>query len=146
VRVVDTGTEADVAKFDLVGVVNTFRVNQNGTTTPLVEITARSVKYDCQYTWDITLTTFQDEGAPNSAQQVTTEVNYIASLDHVQAIRSEADQDASGTLYNYLVVTVGTDDLTQTTDVSIRMDRIGTPAAFKALDTAWASLAALGAS
>lgn len=136
---------ADVAHFTLLGVVNTFRVNANNTTTDLVEITAQSDLYGAVFTWDILKSTFDGEGALNAAQEKTTQVNYIAGRDHTYAIRGEQDTDKSGVLYNYLVVTVGTDDGTITTDVPIRMDAIGLPAAFGLLDDAWARLVALGA-
>jgi hypothetical protein len=137
------GTADD--QFELVGVVQTFRVNANNTTTDLVEITARSVKFDVQYTWDILKSTFDAEGAANAAAEKTTEVNYIAERDHTYAVRSEPDQDKSGVLYNYLVVTVGTDDGTSTVDVNVRMDKLQDAATFGALDAAWKNLQALGA-
>jgi hypothetical protein len=139
-----SGGTADDA-YGLVGVVSTFRVNNNNTTTDLVEITARSVKFGVEYTWDILKATFDGEGAGNAAAEKTAQVNYIAERDHVYAVRSVPDQDKSGVLYNYLVVTVGTDDGSSTVDVLIRMDELDAPASFGALDAAWKNLQDLGA-
>lgn len=139
------GSTAQDDSYDLVSVVDTFRVNPNNTTTNLVEITARSHLYDVQYTWDILKSTFDGEGAPAAAALKTQQVNQIAGADHVYSVRSEPDQDKSGVLYNYLVVTVGTDDGAITTDVAIRMDAIGQPSAFAAIASAWKKLQALGA-
>lgn len=144
-RPTDEGSQGTAADYQLVSVVNTFRVNANNTTTPLVEITARSVQYDVQFTWDILQSTFNGEGGPAAAALKTEQVNQICGHDHVYSFRTEQDQDASGVLYNYAVVQVGTDDGSITTDVRIRMDSIGLPSAFAALDAAWTKLVALGA-
>lgn len=140
------GAQGPDDAYVLNGVVSTFRVNQNNTTTDLIEITATSAKYGVQFTWDLLKSTFDGEGAANAAAAKTTEVNYIAGRDHTYAVRSVADQDKSGTLYNYLVVTVGTDDGSITADVQVRMDQLQLPSSFAALDAAWANLKALGAS
>lgn len=131
--------------YQLVGAVATFRVNQNNTTTPIVEITARSVLYDVQFTWDVLKTTFDASGAKNLAELKTSQVNEVAAHDHVQALRSEKDQDRSGLLYNYLVITVGTPDLTITNDVTVRMDHIADTSTFDLIDKTWAQLVDSGA-
>jgi hypothetical protein len=55
----------------------------------------------------------------------------------VIGVHGEEDIGTDGALYNYLVVTVGTDDGERSQDVRIRMDRIGEPAAFAAIENAW---------
>jgi|SRR5215831_3044692 len=144
-RPTDEGSSAQNDAYQLIGALDTFRVNANNTTTDLVQLTARSILYDVQFTWSILKTTFQGEGGPAAAALKTEQVNEIAGADHVYAVRSEQDQDKSGVLYFYLVVTVGTDDGSITTDVPIRMDNIGLPSAFAAIADAWKKLQALGA-
>ena len=61
-------------------------------------------------------------------------------------VHGEEDQGADGNLYNYLVLTVGTDDGERTSDVRIRMDAIGLPSAFQAVADAWQRIEALGPS
>lgn len=139
------GSSAQNDGYQLVSVTDTFRVNPNNTTTPLKEITARSLLYDVYFTWDISQATFDGEGAPAAAALKTEQVNQIAGADHVYAVRSQPEQDKTGVLYNYLVVTVGTDDGSITSDVLIRMDRIGLPSAFGAIADEWKKLQALGA-
>src|ERR1051326_8256425 len=123
--------------YQLLGQINTFRVNQNNTTTPLVHLTARSLTYDVVFSWDVTRERYIADGANNLASEKTGEVDEICSLAHVQAVRSEQELSRSDLLYNYLVVTVGTDDLTVTDEVSIRMDQLQTPGAFKLINDAW---------
>lgn len=141
----DNSGAVATTNYQLIGVVATFRLNQNNTTTPLMELTVRSTLYDVQFTWDVTKATFDGSGGQVLASEKTAQVNEIAALPHVQALRSEKEQDRSDLLYNYLVVTVGTQDLAITDDVAIRMDAIGTPGAFTAINEAWARLVAAGA-
>lgn len=136
---------AEPTEYQLIGAVATFRVNQNNTTTPIVEITARSVLYDVQFTWDVLKTTFDASGAKNLAELKTSQVNEVAAHANVQALRSEKDQDRSGLLYNYLVITVGTPDLTITNDVTVRMDHVGDSSTFTLIDNTWKQLVDSGA-
>lgn len=144
-RTPDGGDAYSADEYQLVGSLPTFRVNNNNTTTAIVQITARSKKYDVQFTWNVLKSTFDNDGAPPLVALKTAEVNQIAGHEHVYSVRGEEDVAPDGGLYNYLVVTVGTDDGEITTDVRIRMDSIGTPGAFAAVDKAWANLVALGA-
>lgn len=144
-KVTDPGGSYEPTEYTLIGAVPTFRVNQNNTTTAIVELTAYSPLYGVQYTWDVLKTTFDVDGAKNLAEQKTKEVNAVAAADHVQALRSEKEQDKSGLLYNYLVITVGTDDQAITLDVTRRMDQLDNPATFAAIDSAWKLLVNSGA-
>ncbi len=139
------GGGAPADGYDLIGTVGTFRVNQNNTTTPIVQITARSQQYGVQFTWDVLTSTFQADGAQTLAGLKTSQVNVICGHPQVQAFRTEADQDRSDLLYNFAIITVGTNDQTITDTVSVRMDQIGDPAAFTAIDAMWAQLVAWGA-
>lgn len=136
---------APTDEYRLVAVEQTFRVNADATTSPIVLITAYSVKYAVTFSWFITLATFQTFGAATAAAVKTSEVNEVCGHPNVQAFRTEQDQDRSSLLYNYAVVTVGTDDQRITTTVTRRMDQINTPAMFAAIDQAWQQLVALGA-
>ena len=132
--------------YRLVGSQQTFRVNADGTTTPIVLITATSQLYGTTFFWFITEKTFQSGGAPAATGAKTQEVNAVAGHPHVQGFRSEQDQDVSGLLYNYAVITVGTDDLAITATVKVRMDHLGAGSTFDAIDAAWQRLVDLGAS
>lgn len=132
--------------FDLVGTQDSYRVNNNNTTTPIVMITARSKAYDVTFTFNVPKQTFDNNGAPELAFLKTEQVNLVAGHDHVVSVRGEEDQGRDGNLYNFLVVTVGTDDGEITTDVRIRMDQLDSPGALGAIDAAWQRLVQLGAS
>jgi hypothetical protein len=130
--------------YQIVGQNSTYRVNNNNTTTPIEQITARSVKYDVTFTFNVNATTYNNAGAAVLARSKTAEVNAIAAVDHVIGVRGEEDQGSDGNLYNYLVVTVGTDDGERQSDVRIRMDHLGDPSAFGQVHRAWDLLVALG--
>lgn len=143
-RTADGGDVAGAADYDIVGQLSTFQVNDNNTTTDIEQITARSKRYDVTFTFNVLQSTYQADGAPPLVALKTSEVNQICGHEHVQAVRPSQDQDANGRLFNYLVVTVGTDDRARTSEVTIRMDRIGLPSAFAAIDAAWSLLTQLG--
>jgi len=133
---VDGGGAAQDA-YEVIDSNSTFRVNPNNTTTAIEQITARSVKYDVTFIFNVLRKTFLDDGAPGLAAEKVSQVNYICARDHVVACRGDQDQDRSGNLYNYLVVTVGYPAGGPSTEVWIRMDQIGTSGAFAQLDKAW---------
>lgn len=136
---------ASDSAYQLISSQRTFRVNADNTTTEVVNITAQSLKYGVQYTWTILASTFDADGAPGLVGLKTEEVNQLCSHDHVQDFRSEVDQGPSQVLYNYAVITVGTDDQAITDEARVRMDQIGLPSAFGAVDAVWKRLQDLGA-
>lgn len=132
-------------RYNLLGVVNTFRVNQNNTTTALVELTAFSKVYGVTYTWAVTKATYLADGGDVLASEKTAQVEQICAHEHVQAFRTEKEEDRSSLLYNYAVITVGTDDGAITDTCAVRMDHLGTPGAFVVIDETWAKLVSTGA-
>ena len=140
-----TGGGIATTAYELVGAVSTFRNGPNNTLLPIEEITARSTLYDVTVIFDITQATFMGEGAQIAAADKIGEVNAIGGHDHVVALRAEQDVANDGNLYNYLVITVGTDDGLITTDIRARMDSLSSPATYTAIDRAWQQLVALGA-
>ena len=139
-----TGVAPDDA-YNLASSSRTFRVNADQTTTAVVIVTAQSQKYGVQFTWTMLATTWDVDGGPPAISLKTEEVNAICGHDHVQDFRTETDQGPSQVLYNYGVVTVGTDDQAITDEARIRMDQIGLPLAFAAIDTVWKRLVSVGA-
>lgn len=130
----------------LIGQARTFRVNTSANTfTPIVNVTAQSVAYGVQFTWTVPASTVDNDGLPSVATQKTGEVNQICATAHVQDLRTEQDQGPSQVLYNFAVITVGTDDQSITDEVRVRMDMINEPAAFQAIADSWARLVAAGA-
>ena len=137
------GTSTDA--YTLVATRSDFETKGNSQLVPIEEITASSVLYGVEFTFNVTQQAFQTDGAKNLAQEKTAQVNEIGAHPHVIGMRGEQDQGTDGKLYNYLVVTVGTDDGLISTDVKIRMDQIGNPSAFSTIDKAWDNLVSLGA-
>jgi hypothetical protein len=142
---IEPGDVGAPGRYNLLGVVNTFRVNQNNTTTPLVELTAYSIVYGVTYTWAVSKATYTSNGGDVLASEKTAQVEAICAAPHVQGLRTEKDEDDSDLLYNYAVITVGTDDGTITDTATVRMDHLGTPGAFGAIAAVWAALVKTGA-
>lgn len=129
----------------LVGTSRTFRVNPDQSTTPVMIVTAMSLAYGVVFTWTMLAATWDASGGPPAIDLETQEVDQICGHPHVQDFRTEQDQGPSGQLYNFAVVTVGMDDLSLTDEVRIRMDLIGLPSAFAAIDADWTLLQNAGA-
>lgn len=142
---VSGGADASSHPYTPIATQRTFRVNNDGTFTPIVNITAASVLYGVQFTFTLLASTFDDDGGPPLAAERTAWVDEICAHDHVQDFWSETDQGPSQVLYNYGVITVGTDDGAITTQVQVRMDHLNDEATFAAIDKAWKQLQALGA-
>jgi hypothetical protein len=134
------------ANYRLISTQRTFRVNADQSTTPVINVTAQSLAYGVQFTWTMLAQTWDVSGGPPAVSLKTSEVDQICGHDHVQDFRSEQDQGPSQQLYNYAVITVGTDDQAITDEARIRMDSIGSPGAFAAIDKVWGLLTAAGAS
>lgn len=139
------GESVGTDEYEIVGQNSSYRINPNNTTTPIEQITARSLKYGVTFTFNVTQATYLANSGPVLASEKTAQVNELAAVDHVIAVRGEEDQGPDGNLYNYLVVTVGTPDGERTQDVRIRMDQIGTQGAFAAVTRAWNLMNTLGA-
>lgn len=147
IAIIDDGGAPGVGHpYKLIGTVRTFRVNNDGTFTPVVNITALSATYGVQFTFTITAQTFQADGARTQAELRTEWVDTIAAHEHVIGFHSEVDQGPDQILYNYGVIQVGTEDGAISDEVRVRMDQLNTPATFAAIEASWQRLVALGAS
>ena len=142
----DTGgdTGEGPASYSIVAVDSTFRVNGDQTTTPVVNVTAQSTLYGVQFTWTVLRSTWLTDGPAAFVPLKTAEVNTVCGHDHVQDFRTETDLGPSQVLYNYAVITVGTDDQAITDEVRVRMDHIGDPATFAQIDATWKRLTDAG--
>lgn len=139
------GSSVGSGAYDIIDQVSTVQVNPNNTVTPIEQITFRALLYDVTATFNVLAATYQADGAPGLVSEKTAQVEQLCAHPQVQGARGEQDQDPASTrLYNYLVLTVGTDDLARTSEVKIRMDQLGTPAAFAAIDRAWQLIQQLG--
>lgn len=139
------GGDASDHPYTLIGTQRTSRVNNDGTLTPVINITAQSVLYGVQFTFTILLTTWNEDGGPPIIAERTSWVDEICGHDHVQGFYSEADTGPDLILYNYGVIVVGTDDGAITDETRARMDHLNDGATFAAIDATWNRLTAAGA-
>ena len=139
------GGDAADHPYRLVGnPVRTFRVNNDGTTTAVVNITAQSVLYGVQFTFTITAQTYDNDGGPPIAAERTSWVDAICAYPHVIGFHSEVDQGPDQVLYNYGVIVVGADGETDGDEVRVRMDHLNDTSTYAAIDAAWKRMQALG--
>jgi hypothetical protein len=148
-RTADGGDLPDVgdagsSAYTFLGSVRTFRVNPDQSTTPVVNVTAQSTVFGVQFTWTVLAETWDASGPAGVIPQKTGEVNLICGKPHVQDFRTEQDQGPSQVLYNFAVITVGTDDQSITDEVRVRMDHISPPPNAQ-IDAVWQRLADAGA-
>ena len=140
-RTDEGGATVEDYAYNLINANRTFRVNPDGSTTPVVNLTVQSQKYGVVYTWTMLASQWDsDQGKPN-AMVKTEQVNVICGSEHVQDFRTETDQGPSQQLYNYAVITVGTDDGAVTNDFRVRMDHIGDSSTLTKIDQVWNQIA-----
>lgn len=123
----------------------TYRVNPDESTTPVVVVSATSAKYGVRYTWTMLKSVWDADGGPPAIALKTEQVNAVCAADHVQDFRTETDQGPSQQLFHYAVITVGTDDRLLEDEARVRMDQLGSPATFAAIEAVWARLVKVGA-
>lgn len=139
------GGGAVAGDYTIVGQVSTEQINPNNTTTPIEQITFYDKAYGVTATFNVAQTTYQADGAKVLVTERATQLEQLCGHAHVVGARGGQDQDPrTGQLYNYLVLTVGTDDYARTSEVWVRMDHLGEPAAFAAVDHAWKLIQDLG--
>ena len=126
------------------GPVRTFRVNSNGTFTPVVTITATSNQYGVQFTFTMLASTYDTDGGPPETYLRTEWVDEICGHAHVIGFRTEVDQGPDQVLYNYGVITVGPEGDTDGDEVRVRMDQLNNPSTFGLIDASWQRQVALG--
>lgn len=137
------GGSVETIAYTLIAAVIAPRITGDNTTADVVVVTAMSQLYGVTYTWFVDPKNWTTDGGPPLIQEKTGQVNAIMAHAHVIGFRTVQDQDASRLLVNYAVITVGTSDGQIQDEVSVRMDSIGTPAAFGAIDSTWDRLNAI---
>lgn len=131
--------------YQLIASTRTFRVLSDNSTQPIQQVTAQSDKYGVTYTFFISATTWDSDGGPPFIADMTGYVDNVCGLDHVVGFRTEQDLGPDQLLYNYAVITVGTDDGLITDEARVRMDLLRTGAEVPAINAVWARLVAAGA-
>ncbi len=138
------GDAADHPYIPVGNPVRTFRVNNDGTFTPVVNITAQSALYGVQFTFTLLASTYDTDGGPPLTAERASWVDAVCGYRHVVDFYTEVDQGPSQVLYNYAVIVVGAEGATDGDQVRVRIDHLGDPATFGAIDAAWTRMTALG--
>ena len=131
--------------YDPIASVRTFRVLPNNETQPIQAVTVRSKQYGVVFSFFIDGTTWDTDGGPPFINDMTGYVDDVCGMDHVIGFRSEQDLGPDQLLYNYAVITVGTEDGLITDEARVRMDLLRQGAEVPAIGAAWSRLQAIGA-
>lgn len=142
---VSGGADASSHPFIPIATQSSFRPNNDGTLTPIINVTAQSVLYGVQFTFTMLKSTWDNDGGPPLTAERTNWVDEVCAYRHVQGFYSEQDSGPDGILYNYGVIVVGTDDKAITDTCRVRMDHLNDPATFGLIDATWKRLSDLGA-
>ena len=140
------GGDAADHPYRLIGSERTNRANNDGTFTPVVNMTLQSVLYGVQFRFTILASTWDSGGAPPLEAERTAWVDQVCSHDHVQGFYTQADQGPDQVIYNFAHIVVGTDDAAITDETVVRMDHLNDSSTFTKIDQTWARLVAAGAS
>lgn len=139
------GSDTAQTPYQLVGnPVRTFRVNNDGTFTPVVNITAIALQYGVQFTFTLLASTYDTDGGPPLTAERAGWVDAVCGYPHVIGFRTETDQGPDQVLYNFAVISVGAEGESEGDEVRVRMDHLGDQATFAAIDAAWKRMQALG--
>ncbi len=139
------GGAAGSEGYDPIASVRTFRVLPNNETQPIQAVTVRSQLYGVVFSFFIDGHTWDTDGGPPFIHDMTGYVNNVCGEDHVIGFRTEQDLGPDQLLYNYAVITVGTEDGLLTDEARVRMDLLRTGAEVPAIAAAWGRLTAIGA-
>lgn len=140
-----TSGGASAGEYTLISSFRTFRVRPDNTTQPIQAVTAQSTMFGVSFSFFIPGATWDTDGGPPLIRDMTGYVNDVCGLAHVVGFRSEQDLGSDQMLYNFAVITVGTEDGSITDEARVRMDLLRTGAAVPAIDAVWARLVEAGA-
>lgn len=137
--------DASAGDYTLISSFRTFRVRPDNSTQPIQAVTAQSNLYGVSFSFFIDGRTWDTDSGPPFIRDMTAYVNDVCGLDHVVGFRSEQDLGSDQMLYNYAVITVGTEDGAITDEARVRMDQLRNGAAVPAIAAVWQRLQDAGA-
>lgn len=140
-----SGQQGGLGSYTLIASTRTFRVLSDNSTQAIQQVTAQSKLYGVTFTFFIAATTWDADGGPPFIADMTGYVDDVCGMDHVVGFRTEQDLGPDQQLYNYAVITVGTEDGLITDEARVRMDQLRTGAEVPAINAVWARLVAAGA-
>ena len=139
------GADASAYPHIFVNAQSTQRVNNDGTFTPIVNLTIQSAQYGVQFTFTILKATWDNGGAPAAEGQHTQWVDAVCAYPHVIGFHTDPEQGNDQVIYNYAKILVGPEGATDGIEVQQRMDHLGDASTFTRIDAAWKQLQDVGA-
>lgn len=125
------------SQFQVLGQHSDILVQSNNQVVQAETIYAQEDTYGIQYQFTIPLTVYMGEG-PEAAAGLRAEwLQTLANHDHVVGLYVTQDVNAQNLLRDYVFITVGTDDLVNTTEIRVLLDNANNPSTFQAIDNAW---------
>lgn len=112
-------------------------------TVPAMTIGAQESKFGVPFQFTISRQEWAGTGTQAAAGLRASWVTAMGEADHVIGLTYVEQPDASGELRDYMEIVVGTDDGMQETAFTWPLETLNSPAAFQAVDEAYAHLQAV---
>lgn len=145
------GSGAASGNFHVVGQQPTILVQGANTVVDAMTITVTELLYGVTFSftvpltvWNLSLTSTADESVASLASQYAAAVEVLGAYEYTTAISYAQDVNAAGLLIDVLIVTVGTPDGTQATNVTVPL-LSAVNAGTTPLTAAYNNLTAIGA-
>ena len=100
-------------------------------------IYARELTFGIEYQFTIPLTEYMGSGPTAAAGLRAGWLQTLGNHDHVVGLYVTQDTNPQNLLRDYVFITVGTDDLENTTVVRVLLDNANDPGTFTKIDEAW---------
>jgi len=104
-------------------------------------IVARENIYGISFQFTIPMAEYMGAGPQASAGLRAGWIQAMAQHDHVIGMAYTQDVNASGTLVDQMVITVGTPDGEQSADLTLPLSQLNSPASFQRVDDLYAIVA-----
>lgn len=125
------------SQFQVTGQMPDIFQQSVGKTIPAETIYARELTFGIEYQFTIPLTEYMGEG-PSAAAGLRAEwLQTLANHEHVVGLYVTQDVNAQNLLRDFVFITVGTDDLENTTQIRVLLDNANNPSTFQQIDNAW---------
>lgn len=113
------GTSADAGTWEKVGVAQTIKIVTPTLTVNAVRMTVRELTYNIVFSFTVSQKVYNELGWQTLASEYANIVQTLGAYEGTQGLQYVEDVNASNQLEDYIIVTVGDDDLAATVDVKV---------------------------
>jgi hypothetical protein len=135
------GAGADPGSFTVIGQYPDLLVQSATRVVNAETIVARENIYGVSFQFTIPMTEYMGEGPQAAAGLRAGWIQAMAQHQHVIGMAYTQDVNASGTLVDQMIITVGTPDGEQSADLTIPLSALNAPSSFQKVDDLYAIVA-----